>query len=275
MAKAKSKAKKKEVNKKEKGTSKVLIVAIIIGLILIYGIYETSKFTTFKPKNAFSEYSVSKKQNQTEKKSIEKIDTQKSTEPTKQQTISEDKNDLVESQETNEKLPTYSYDDDNYFASSFDFYWPSYSQDDQIIEHEYYTLKYNERNEQADWVAYKLKGEDLERASYKRKDNFKSDPDVKSKSAHPDDYKGSGYDRGHLAPAADFTWSESALKETFFMSNMSPQVPGFNRGIWKKLEAKVRTWATENNVVYVVTGPIYVDKSEKIGKNKVAIPDKS
>lgn len=275
MAKAKSKGKKKQESKKNDNKRIILIIAIIIGLVLIYGIYETSKFTTFEAKNAFGEYKTPTK-NSDINKAKEKVENNQKTvkKPTEQ--IKEDINQdlLIESKEINKDLPSYSYEDDNYYASSFDFYWPEYSQDDQIIEHDYFTLKYNEKNEQADWVAYKLSGSNLQRASYKRKDNFKPDPDVKSKSAHPNDYKGSGYDRGHLAPAADFTWTESGLDETFYMSNMSPQVPGFNRGIWKKLESEVRSWATENNMVYVVTGPVYVEKSEKIGKNKVAIPDK-
>lgn len=271
MAKAKSKGKKQTSNSNKNNKKPILIVAIILGVILIYGIYQTSKFTTFKPKNAFSEYSTTKK---TEKKSPQKVEKEETAKEVSKPTQIEPEVSLVESKETNKDLPSYSYEDDNYFSSSFDFHWPAYSQKDQIIEHEYYTLKYNERNEQADWVAYKLTGENLEQAKYKRKDNFKPDPDVKSESAHPNDYKGSGYDRGHLAPAADFTWTEDGLDETFYMSNMSPQVPGFNRGIWKKLEAEVRSWATENNVVYVVTGPVYVEKSDKIGKNKVAVPDK-
>jgi endonuclease G len=92
----------------------------------------------------------------------------------------------------------------------------------------------------------------------KRKDNFRSDPKVKTGSAALSDYKGSGYDRGHLAPAADFKWSATAMSESFYMSNMSPQVPGFNRGIWKNIESTVRNWAVENDEIYIVTGPVLI-----------------
>ena len=105
---------------------------------------------------------------------------------------------------------------------------------EQIVNHLGYSLSYNEKNEQASWVAYELTADQV-RGTVKRKDSFRSDPLIKTGSASLSDYKGSGYDRGHLAPAADMKWSTTAMSESFFMSNMSPQLPGFNRGIWKKL----------------------------------------
>ena len=93
-------------------------------------------------------------------------------------------------------------------------------------------------------------------------------------SAELDDYRKSGYDRGHMAPAADFRWSEEAMSDTFYLSNMSPQDPSFNRGIWADLEAAVRVMAYENNAVYVVTGPVLTDGPyETIGENEVAVPN--
>ncbi|MGL1889820.1 MAG: DNA/RNA non-specific endonuclease [Reichenbachiella sp.] len=278
MARAKAKPSKKKAPEKKQGNSSSItnIVIILVVAVLIYGFYEMSKHTTFDAKPLSGDILSNKKTNSQETKAptpqpkaIPKSIPKKLTE-----TKTSTKERLVETVETNEDLPQYESEDEVYFARSFDFTWPSYDQADQIIEHEFYTLKYNEKTEQADWVAYKVKGSDLANAKYKRKDNFRADPNVKTKSAHPTDYKGSGFDRGHLAPAADFTWTETGLDESFYMSNMSPQAPGFNRGIWKKLETKVRVWANENQIIYVVTGPIYTEKSEKIGKNKVAIPDK-
>ena len=106
-----------------------------------------------------------------------------------------------------------------------------------------------------------------------RTNDFREDYKVKTGSASLSDYKGSGYDRGHLAPAADFKWSSTAMSESFFMSNMSPQKPGFNRGIWKKLESNVRNWASDNGEIYVVTGPILTGSYSSIGSNQVSIPD--
>ena len=76
-----------------------------------------------------------------------------------------------------------------------------------------------------------------------------------------------------MAPAADFRWSSEAMSDTFYLSNMSPQDPSFNRGIWADLEAAVRVMAYENNSVYVVTGPVLTDGPyETIGENEVAVP---
>ncbi|MTI30603.1 DNA/RNA non-specific endonuclease, partial [Xanthovirga aplysinae] len=161
--------------------------------------------------------------------------------------------------------------DNYYFTRSFDFAWPEYQSTDNIVEHSYYTLNYEEAYEQASWVAYKLTEDHLE-PNYKRTDNFRADPLIHTNSADRSDYKRSGYDRGHLAPAADFSWDATAMSESFLMSNMSPQSPEFNRGIWKKLEEKTRTWAKRNDELYVVTGPVLRKGLKKIGKNKVAVP---
>ena len=156
----------------------------------------------------------------------------------------------------------------NLYSQEFD-YFPT-STTGQIIKHTYYTLSYSEQNEQAEWVAYELTKSRVY-GEVSRTDNFREDPLVKTGSATLNDYKGSGYDRGHLAPAGDMKFSGTAMSESFYMSNMSPQTPGFNRGIWKKLEAQVRTWAVENEHIYIVTGGIFSSKIGSIG-NGVTIP---
>lgn len=143
---------------------------------------------------------------------------------------------------------------------------------EQIIEHTGYTLSYNEEYEVASWVAYELTRDEVLGESG-REDDFKSDPAVRTGSATLADYRNSGYDRGHLAPAADFKWSEEAMSDTFYLSNMTPQEGGFNRGIWADLESVVRTFAYDNGSVYVVTGPVLTDGPYKtIGSNDVAVP---
>ena len=109
----------------------------------------------------------------------------------------------------------------------------------EVIEHTYYTLSYIEQHEQPEWVYYVLTGDMISGAA-KRGNDFRSDPKVPTESAQLNDYKGSGYDRGHLAPAASMSINSTAMSESFYMSNMSPQEPGFNRGIWKNLEKTVR-----------------------------------
>ena len=143
----------------------------------------------------------------------------------------------------------------------------------KIIKHTAYSLMYSENDEQAAWVAYELTQEE---ASYKRKrkDSFKQDKKISTGSASVNDYKGSGYDKGHLAPAGDMKLTEKIMSESFFMSNMNPQAPRFNRGIWKQLESQVRTWVVNDGTLHVITGPI-LDKIEckTIGFNYVSIPD--
>lgn len=143
---------------------------------------------------------------------------------------------------------------------------------DEIVKHAAFELCYDERYEQASWVAYRLTANMCDNNGEERTNNFREDKDVKSGSASPDDYKKSGYDRGHLCPAGDMGWSEETMSESFLMSNMSPQVPGFNRGIWKKLEGEVRLWAKQNQEIYIVTGGILKDSLKTIG-NHVAVPE--
>lgn len=149
---------------------------------------------------------------------------------------------------------------------------PKTNRKDKIIQHSGFSLLYHETHEQAKWVAYELSKEETNKR-FERTDKFIVDPKVKTGTASDKDYKGSGYDRGHLAPASDMGWSAAAMAESFYYSNMSPQTPSFNRGIWKKLEELVRTWAVENNAVYVITGPVLTDGLPTIGPNKVSVPD--
>lgn len=151
-------------------------------------------------------------------------------------------------------------------------YLPAIHPHDEIIKHTAFTLCYSEPHEQAKWVAYQLTAEMCENNGEERTNNFRIDEDVKTGSASPDDYKKSGFDRGHLCPAGDMGWSEQTMSESFFMSNMSPQRPGFNRGIWKKLETDVRGWAKKNNEIYIVTAGVLEDSLPTIGEDKVAIP---
>ena len=147
---------------------------------------------------------------------------------------------------------------------------------EKVIYHHAYSLVYNEEHEQAKWVAYVLNKKELS-GTISREDNFREDPSVKSGTACNSDYLKCGYDRGHLAPAADMKWSEKAMSESFFYSNMSPQLAAFNRGIWKKLEEKVRDWALENDSILIVTGPILTakncSKKKTIGQNVVTVPE--
>ena len=139
------------------------------------------------------------------------------------------------------------------------------------VEHEFFKLAYSEENEQALWVFYRLTV-DMVSGNVERTDDFREDPLVSTKSASLDDYKGSGYDRGHLCPAASMSYNSTSMSESFYMSNMSPQAPSCNRGKWKSLETAVRNWVKTEDTLWVVSGPIFKDDMGQIGENKVTIP---
>ncbi len=144
--------------------------------------------------------------------------------------------------------------------------------EDEIIKHTYYTLGYSEQHEQAAWVYYELTPE-MVNGTATRSDKFREDPFVSTGSATLADYRSSGYDRGHLCPAASMSINQKAMDESFYLSNMSPQFPSFNRGGWKKLEELVRNWAISEQQLYVISGPILKDGLKTIGGNQVSVPE--
>jgi endonuclease G, mitochondrial len=141
-----------------------------------------------------------------------------------------------------------------------------------IIEHEFYSLSYNEKFEQAEWVAYKLTPNMLTNQHFNRP-YFIEDPLVKTNSADWKNYKKSSFDKGHLCPAGDMKMSQKAYNDTFFTSNISPQIHAFNDGVWNRLENKVRYWSQKYNGLYVVTGGVLKNNLPTIGRENVAVPD--
>ena len=159
----------------------------------------------------------------------------------------------------------------------------------QIIHHKAYSTSYNAEYKIPNWAFYELTlAETMGRLP--RSDNFQPDPSVKYReSAQLTDYRGSGYDRGHMAPSMDFNWDADIEDETYFLSNMCPQGHDFNSGIWLDLEHQVRRWAERDSAICVVCGPILPrkDKNGKlinpvtnqeyqiktIGRNKVLVPE--
>ena len=123
-----------------------------------------------------------------------------------------------------------------------------------------YALLHNRETKNPDWVVELLTREDL-RGTAERKDNFKVEPEIprgENKRAELCNYKRSGFDRGHQAPAADFKRDQELMDDSFYLSNMAPQVgPSFNRGIWARLEERVRDLVRSRKRLYVITGPVY------------------
>lgn len=121
------------------------------------------------------------------------------------------------------------------------------------------------------WVSWELTHDEAA-GTEPRANNFARDYDVDG-CADPSDYRGSGYDRGHMAPAADMKWSQQAMTESFYMTNMCPQAKALNTGAWKKLEEKCRQWAQRDSAIVIVCGPVLTDQIDKfIGENRVAVP---
>lgn len=138
-------------------------------------------------------------------------------------------------------------------------------------DYEGFTLAYNPDNRTADWVGWELLASETD-GEFSRSNKFWTDSSVPN-APTTDDYRNSGYDRGHLCPAADQKWSQKAMTDCFVMTNMTPQLHELNNGAWKTLEKKERLWAQRDSALVIVAGPIYADTDTKrIGANGVRVP---
>lgn len=145
-----------------------------------------------------------------------------------------------------------------------------------ILKRSNYTVSFNKATNLPNWVAWRLDKAKLKEKVSRGRYKFNPDPDLNPRTAVvTQDYSNSGYDRGHMCPAADSRWSGLAMKESFYMTNICPQNPNLNGGDWKELEEKCREWA-KNGPIYIVTGPILYHKGphKYIGKeHKVRVPE--
>ncbi|RZM14500.1 MAG: DNA/RNA non-specific endonuclease, partial [Pedobacter sp.] len=165
---------------------------------------------------------------------------------------------------------------------------PAVAANDELVRHSAYWLDYSPEFKQARWVAHIISPDVINGVVFRTND-FRVDSSIKAGSPVEADYflktmkadstyvyDGFGYDRGHLAPSADFRWSSKALSESYFYSNMSPQLADFNRGCWGDLEDAIRGYIYRHpqSQLYVVTGPFLEAGLPKIerGVNKVTIP---
>lgn len=143
---------------------------------------------------------------------------------------------------------------------------------DLLITRKGFTFSYSYRYRQAIWVAYILTAGNLQKKQKKRRNSFRKDPAIVFSPVRPKDYRKTGYDKGHLAPAADMTYSAESMKNSFFMTNISPQNPGCNRGIWKRVEREIRKWAVREKHLYIITGPVFQNTEKKLGNTSIPIP---
>jgi endonuclease G len=145
------------------------------------------------------------------------------------------------------------------------------SQPEKIVTHIGYTVSFNTNWKIPNWVAYELTSEEVQGVE-PRDSNFLPDPKIKE-SPSTDDYENSGYDRGHMAPAADMKWSKQAMTESFYTSNICPQNNNLNKGIWKNLEEHIRSVATKYDHIYIACGPIVSLTPKTIAHNTISVPD--
>ena len=149
---------------------------------------------------------------------------------------------------------------------------PNSSADAVLLAHTAFTISYVEKYGNPEWVAYRLTKPEQEITIKRYSGNFKVDPKFSNCATHAD-YTNSGYDRGHIFPAAN-AWTEEIMKESFFTTNITPQLHPFNAGIWLRMEEKEREWAKLYDTLYVVSGTVLTDGLPVIGKKTdVAVPE--
>ena len=137
-----------------------------------------------------------------------------------------------------------------------------------------YTASYNKDYKTPNWVGWELTRKETT-GQEERKNRFLPDPDVPAPRAEHDDYTNSGYDRGHMAPAADMKWSAAAMSDCHYLTNIAPQAQPLNTGAWATLEENCRSWAIRDSAIYVVCGPILTDMAMRhIGKSGVSVPQR-
>ena len=150
---------------------------------------------------------------------------------------------------------------------------PALQEEDVIIGYTGFALCYNPERLIPNWVAYELTAEEVG-GEVPRARGFSMDPNYPGRQAMREDYSNSGWDKGHMAPSADMKWSQKAMTESFYLTNICPQDPTLNGRDWHALENRVRDWALRYGRVWVVCGPIIRDNQYgTIGERSVSVPD--
>jgi len=141
------------------------------------------------------------------------------------------------------------------------------------VDHLGFSLNYDHHHKNPRWVAYELSPKRLVDCADRDNQKFVVDIKLSQRSADPQDYRNSGYDRGHLAAAGDMKWSKEVMRQSFITSNISPQSPSMNRGKWASLENLVRAWSKNSERTYIVTGPVLHDQLDKLNQTEISIPE--
>ena len=145
-----------------------------------------------------------------------------------------------------------------------------------VIDRICYSLSYNTKTRQPNWVMWQLTGNHVMTRKTDVWNEYREDLDIKKEyRAMLSDYVSSGYDRGHMCPGGDCNWNDKGRDETFLLSNMCPQNPNLNRGDWKEIEIVCRKWAQTYGRIFIVCGPIFFKspEHETIGSNRIPVPE--
>lgn len=149
---------------------------------------------------------------------------------------------------------------------------PTVSVHETLKAYHGFTLSFNAKTKLANWVCYTLNLKKITGLKVKRATKFKYDASIPGGTATHADYKKSGYDKGHLAPAADMAWSQESMNDCFYYSNIAPQYPECNRGIWKQIEEQVRRMALKSDSLVIFTGPVFNTHPDILGASKISVP---
>lgn len=144
---------------------------------------------------------------------------------------------------------------------------------EKVIYRKAYILSYNKDTKLPNWVAWHLTADHSE-GHVPRSNDYREDLDIPSPRATNEDYKSVSWTRGHMCPAGDNKWDIEAMRESNLLTNICPQHRSLNSGLWNKIEQDCRTWAKKYGDVYIVCGPVLLNREhETIGKNKVVVPE--
>ena len=144
---------------------------------------------------------------------------------------------------------------------------------EQIIKKKAYIVSYNKDTRIPNWVAWHLTSDHSD-GSIGRSNAFYEDEEVPVPRATSEDYRGSGWSRGHMCPAGDNKWDVEAMNQSFSLINVCPQDASLNSGLWNSIEIDCRNWAKRFQDIYIICGPVfYKQEHEQIGNNKVYVPE--
>lgn len=142
-----------------------------------------------------------------------------------------------------------------------------------IKDYEGFTVSFNSDHHVPNYVAWELTGTEAQ-GKEPRNSKFRADEDVAG-CPTIEDYRNSGFDRGHMAPAADMKWSKQAMLDSHYLTNMCPQDHSLNSGRWSTLEDKCRQWAIRDSALVIIAGPVLSDIiTRKIGSSHISVPER-